>query len=133
MKIDATADEIRALVHLAELDQRSQQLSADAYRRSRDAAQRRVPRLLLDRYRSRLEGGRQPVVATIERGTCSGCHVRLPTMVEARTRRKTAVHTCPHCRRMLYVPELLDAGAAAVAEEEAPARRAARPAAGDRS
>lgn len=110
MKIEATAKEIRALLQLAELDGPGEQLALEAHRRSRVAAERRVPRLLLARYRSLIDFGRHPAVVAIERGTCTGCHLRLPTMVEYQTRRSPAVYTCPHCRRMLYTPELVRDG-----------------------
>ncbi|HJS58812.1 MAG TPA: C4-type zinc ribbon domain-containing protein [Vicinamibacteria bacterium] len=107
MKIEATAKDIRALQELSELDRGADQAGAKARRQDREAAARRVPRPLLARYELLLEAGRTPVVAAIERGACAACHVRLPTMVEYRARRSAAVHTCPHCRRMLYAPELL--------------------------
>ena len=50
-------------------------------------------------------------VAAIERASCSGYHLRLPTMVESQARRALAIHACPHCRRMLYAPELITAEA----------------------
>jgi len=106
VKIEATVKEIRALLELAELDERAERLSLEAYRRGRDEAQRHLPRPLLERYRSRFER-RRPVLVAIQRGTCSGCHVRLPTMIDYQARRAPAIHTCPHCQRMLYVPELL--------------------------
>jgi hypothetical protein len=28
-------------------------------------------------------------------------------MVESKTRRTVGLHTCPHCQRMLYAPELV--------------------------
>ena len=28
-------------------------------------------------------------------------------MVESQARRALAIHACPHCRRMLYAPELI--------------------------
>ena len=107
MKIEATAKEIRALLELAEVDQSADQPASEARRQGREAAARRVPRRLLDRYQLLLEVGRIPVVVAIERGACSGCHLRLPTMVEQMARRSPAVHTCPHCGRMLYAPELV--------------------------
>ena len=96
MKIEATAEEIRAFLDLA-----------GVRRVGREPRARRVPRRLLDRYEWLLEVGRTPAVVGIVRGSCSGCHLRLPTMVESQTRRSVAIHTCPHCQRMLYVPELL--------------------------
>jgi len=123
VKIEATAKEIRALLQLAELDRVAEQPAAEASRRSREAAASRLPRRLLDRYQLLLDVGRTPVVVAIERGTCSGCHVRLPTMVEYNTRRSAAIHTCPHCQRMLYVPELVREGSHA--DDGKSSRRAA--------
>lgn len=110
MRIDATVQEIRALLQIAELDGQAEQLAPETYRTRREASRRRVARALLDRYQALLEAGRYPVVVAIERGNCSGCHVRLPTIVEYQARRSPAIHTCPHCRRMVYASELLSKG-----------------------
>jgi predicted nucleic acid-binding Zn-ribbon protein len=118
MRIAATVPEIRALLQLAELDARAEELPLETYQSRRDASRKRVARTLLERYQTLFDAGRSPVIAAIERASCSGCHLRLPTMVESLARRSPAVHTCPHCGRMLYVPALL-------AEEES--RRAGRP------
>jgi C4-type zinc ribbon protein len=97
VKIEATADEIRALLRLAEGNGGG------------EAAQRRVPRPVLERYRMLVQAGRSPALVAVDRGTCSGCHVRLPTMVEYDVAHSLGIHTCPHCRRMIYAPELLAA------------------------
>ena len=107
MRIEATIRQIRALLELAGLDARPQESPPEACRSRREASRRRVPGALLERYQALLDSGRDPVLAAIEGGTCSGCHLRLPTMVESQARLSPAVHTCPHCRRMLYAPELL--------------------------
>lgn len=107
MKIEATAKDVRALLELAELDRGANPVGSKARAQARETAARRVPRPLLDRYELLLEVGRSPVCVAIERGACSGCHVRLPTMVADKARRSAAVHTCPHCRRLLYAPELV--------------------------
>jgi hypothetical protein len=119
VKIEATADEIRALLRLAELSEGA----------GREAAQRRVPRLLLERCRALVQAGRSPALVAVERGTCSGCHVRLPTMVEYKVVHSLGLYTCPHCRRMIYAPELL----AAPAAEAKSSRRADPVPAGGRS
>jgi predicted nucleic acid-binding Zn-ribbon protein len=111
MSIEATVQEIRALLQLAELDVQAQELSPETYGSRREASRKRVGTALLARYQTLLDAGRFPVIAAIERSGCSGCHLRLPTMVASRARRLPAVHTCPHCRRMLYAPELLSTGA----------------------
>jgi predicted nucleic acid-binding Zn-ribbon protein len=133
MSIEATTLQIASLLRLAELDAQATDLSSEAFRARREASLRRVASPLLDRYQALLDVGRAPVVAAIERGSCSGCHVRLPTMMESQARRSPAIHTCPHCRRMLYAPELLaQAGSPRErkpAKKEAPRRRAPRAAA----
>ena len=122
MRIEATAKDIRALLQLIEADQGDGRATRAAGSPSREAVARKVPRDLLARYRS-LDGRRAPVLAAIENGACSGCHMRLPTMLEYRAHQSPAIHTCPCCRRMLYVPELLGEGAHGNAKAR-PARRA---------
>jgi len=131
VKIEATAKQIRALLQLAEVDQDEGQPASEAGHRSREALASHVPRRLLDRYQLLLAVGRTPVVVAIERGTCLGCHLRLPTMIECKARCSPAIHACPHCRRMLYVPEWLREGAHPVHEKAS--QRVAPAAAGRRS
>jgi predicted nucleic acid-binding Zn-ribbon protein len=128
MRIEATVREIRALLQLAELDARAQDLPPETHQSRREASRRGVARALLERYQTLLDAGRWPVITAIEGGTCSGCHLRLPTMVESQARRSPAVHTCPHCRRMVYAPELLTAGNSrrAGSQKKAAAHRATR-------
>jgi predicted nucleic acid-binding Zn-ribbon protein len=134
MKIEATGQEIRALLQLAELDAQAQEFPSETYQSRREASRRRVAKALLERYQTLLDAGRNPVIAPIERASCSGCHLRLPTMLESQARRSHAVHTCPHCRRMLYAPELLaKEDSRAGAPQKAATRRAARASAGDAS
>ena len=114
MKIESTIPEIRALLQLAELDAQARGLPPEAFDSLRKATRRQVAGALVERYEALLEAGRSPVIVPIERASCSGCHLRLPTMVTSRARRVAAVYLCPHCRRMLYAPELLaleDSGA----------------------
>jgi predicted nucleic acid-binding Zn-ribbon protein len=135
MRIETTVREIRALLQLAELDAQAQELSPETYQSRRETCRKRVGRTLLERYQALLDGGRSPAIAAIERASCSGCHLRLPTMVESQARRSPAVHTCPHCRRMVYAPELLtaeDSGEAGSQKKGAP-HRTAHASAGERS
>jgi predicted nucleic acid-binding Zn-ribbon protein len=103
VKIEATAREIRELVELSELDQSAERSAAHS--KLREAVARRLPRRLLDRYQGLVEAGRVPVVVALVREACSGCHLRLPTMLASSARRASALHACPHCRRLLYVPQ----------------------------
>lgn len=105
MKIDATTDQIRALLRLAERDGHGRE--TDVSWRGREAALRGMPRALLERYESLVDAGRAPALVAIEAGTCRGCHVRLPTMLESSARRGPAIHSCPHCGRMLYAPQFV--------------------------
>ena len=107
MTLDATVAQIRALLTLAENDGSGKGAIPSGRVRDREALSGRLPRLLLERYELLLGAGRTPAVARIDRGACSGCHVRLPTMLESAARRSPAVHVCPHCRRLLYSPELI--------------------------
>ena len=109
MSIQATVHEIRALIELAALDVPTQVSPSEIHRSRREASRRRLASALLSCYESLLDAGRRPAVVAIERSRCSGCHLRLPTIVASQARRSPSVHTCPHCRRMLYAPELLTA------------------------
>ena len=107
MEIEATREDIRALLDLAELDWSPAPVVPEAQARAREAAERRVPEDLLTRYRWLAATGRFPVLVAVEQETCSGCHVRLATMTAYRLKRTVGIYTCPRCRRMLYAPELL--------------------------
>ena len=131
MTIEATVEDVRALLELAKADRVAHQPATEMRRPSREAAARRVPPPLMDRYQLLLHGGSTPVIVAIERGACSGCHVLLPVMLEHRASRSTAIHTCPHCRRMLYAPQLVRP--ASDADAEAPARPASPKPTGKRS
>ena len=131
MTIEATVEDVRALLELAKADRVAHQPASEMCRPSREATARRVPSPLLDRYQLLLRGGRTPVIVAIERGACSGCHVLLPVMLEHRARRSTAIHTCPHCRRMLYAPQLVRPDSNA--DVEGAARPASRKSARKRS
>jgi len=134
MKIEATGQEIRALLQLAELDAQAHAFPSETYQSRREASRRRVAKALLERYQTLLDAGRSPVIAAIERASCSGCHLRLPTILESQARHAPAIHTCPHCRRMLYAPELLaKKDSRAGAPQKAATRRAGRASAGEAS
>ena len=105
MKFEASAAEIRALLGLGQ----------------RNVSAPNLPRPLVERYQWLLGVGRSPAVVPLERGVCSGCHVRLPTMLEHRVTSSLALYTCPHCRRLLFAPGLLEASP--VAPVKAPGRR----------
>lgn len=82
VKIEATIKQIRTLLQLAELDEGADELTPEAYRQGQEALQRGLSRLLLERYHWLIDAGRTPPVVAIERGVCSGCHVRLQVASE---------------------------------------------------
>ena len=45
-------------------------------------------------------GGR--VVAQLQDGVCSGCHLKVPPQLVSEIRLQTQLFTCPHCRLMLF-------------------------------
>lgn len=135
MTIETTPQEIRALLQLAEFDVAAPELPLEAYRSRREGMRKRVSRPLLLRYQVLLEAGRRPPIVAIEAGACSGCHLRLPTMVEFRSRHRAVVFACPQCRRLIYAPQLLagehpDPGEV---QEKRTRRRTTRPSSPERS
>jgi predicted nucleic acid-binding Zn-ribbon protein len=126
LRIETTVQGLRALVQLAELDAAAPELLAETYESQRDRIWRRLAGPLRARYQTLRETGRSPVIVAIERGSCSGCHLRLPTMVESQARRSPAVHACTHCGRMLYAPEFLAHGGSRDPEARSRARTTLR-------
>lgn len=107
MKIEATREDIRVLLELIELHASAEPVVPPAAARARDAAERRLPEEILTRYRHLTAAGRYPVIVAVEREACSGCHVRLATMVVDRLKHSVGLYVCPRCQRMLYAPEIL--------------------------
>ena len=107
MKIEATREDILVLLELTELDESAEPTVPAAQARAREAAEWRLPDALLARYRWLTAAGRYPVMVAVEQEACSGCHVRVATMIAALVKRSIGIYTCPGCRRMLYAPELL--------------------------
>lgn len=123
MKIEATREDIRVLLELIELHASAEPVVPPAAARARDAAERRLPEEILTRYRHLTAAGRHPVIVAVEREACSGCHVRLATMVVDRLKHAIGIYVCPRCQRMLYAPEILAEPPAAEAAPERPRPR----------
>jgi predicted nucleic acid-binding Zn-ribbon protein len=95
--------EISALLRLAELD------AAGLGRRDeRDALVARLSPEVLEAYHRALRGGRQPAVARLVAGVCSGCYTRLHSKLDYHIRRRRGVAPCPRCLRLVYDPAWLD-------------------------
>jgi predicted nucleic acid-binding Zn-ribbon protein len=109
MKVEATREDIRVLLELIELHASAEPVMSAAAARARDAAERRLPDEILTRYRHLTAAGRHPVIVAVEREACSGCHVRLATMVVDRVKHSIGIYVCPRCQRMLYAPEIRSA------------------------
>jgi uncharacterized protein len=107
VRIDVTAEQIRLLLRLVERNGEAGEVALHAFRSCRVDVPRGLPRPVLERYRSLMEAGRCPPIVVIERGVCSGCQVRLPTMLEQQAARAPALYTCPQCRRMLYARDVV--------------------------
>jgi hypothetical protein len=45
----------------------------------------------------------------IEDGSCKGCHMRVPPQLANVLARQESVELCPHCQRLLFVPDMLAA------------------------
>ena len=126
MKIEATKEDIRLLLKLTSLDENPDSVGPAAHTRAREA-EIRLPDDLLARYRWLTGTGRYPVMVAVERETCSGCHVRLATMLVGLLKRSIGIYPCPGCRRMLYAPELLsEPKAPGSAERKARTHRSSR-------
>ena len=128
MRIEATKEEIRVLLELTELDEQHEGATAPTHARLRAAVESRLSDALLNRYRRLTASGRHPAILAVERGACSGCHVRLATMLAQLVRRSVGVYLCPGCHRMLYAPELLSAAPAEeVLKRQSASHRRSRP------
>jgi predicted nucleic acid-binding Zn-ribbon protein len=49
---------------------------------------------------------RKEAVTFVEGGTCHGCNMHVPPQLYIEIQKSKAVHTCPSCHRILYLPEL---------------------------
>jgi predicted nucleic acid-binding Zn-ribbon protein len=129
MRIEATVQQIRDLFQLAELDAQEHELPPDVYRSRREASRSRVASALLERYERLIEAGRYPALVAIDRGSCAGCHIRLPTMVESHARRSPCLLACPSCRRLVYAREHVgeERSPPEAARKKGASRRGARP------
>jgi uncharacterized protein len=77
--------------------------SVEQLRSRRDRQKERVdpPDLVLYERLRRARSGR--AVAKVERGTCQGCRITLPTTVFQRARSGLKIVQCTSCERILYV------------------------------
>jgi predicted nucleic acid-binding Zn-ribbon protein len=90
---------------LASLQAEEQDINAslEQLRARRDRQKQRVdpPDIILYERLRRARSGR--AVAKVERGTCQGCRITLPTTVFQRARSGLKIVQCTSCERILYV------------------------------
>ena len=64
-----------------------------------------VDTTLMRRYERIAMSMRRPVVP-VQAGGCTGCNMSVPPQLVSEVKRGKGVHQCPHCHRLLYVPEV---------------------------
>ncbi len=75
-----------------------------SYLSSKEERAGRVSAPLLKRY-DRISRTLRRAVVAVDGYTCSGCHMNVPPQVISEVKRGNGIHQCPHCHRLLYVPE----------------------------
>jgi hypothetical protein len=124
---------IRALEDLSATDG---QLRSDAplsdvfiktLEKRRAALRNAIPEPFLIAYDALGRVGRRPAVVPVRQAHCGGCYLRLPPQLASAIRHRQSLCSCPHCRRLLYLPappETEDSGATKAALERSPAKAA---------
>ncbi len=62
---------------------------------------------LLTRYNKICAQVRRAVVP-IRASSCGGCHMNVPPQLVSEVKRANQIHQCPHCHRLLFVPERVE-------------------------
>jgi predicted nucleic acid-binding Zn-ribbon protein len=68
----------------------------------RGEAEEVIPKPILSRYqfiRARLS---QPVVVSVDRGICKGCHISIPPQTYNVLQKGEQILSCPNCHRIIY-------------------------------
>ena len=73
-------------------------------KRKREQLAERMNDTLRDRYETMRKRKAGVAIATVQNGTCSACHVTLPTGVVNTLRAATSLVICPSCGRYLVSP-----------------------------
>jgi len=72
----------------------------------RDLLAGRVDANVLKRY-SNIRLRRGLAVVPVVKGTCQGCHMRIPPQLFIQLQRGNAIETCPTCNRIIYWDEMM--------------------------
>ena len=72
----------------------------------RDTSAGRVDPNVLKKY-SAIRMRRGLAVVPVVKGTCQGCHMKIPPQLFIMLQRGTAIETCPTCARIIYWDEIM--------------------------
>ena len=72
----------------------------------RDASAAKVDGNVLKKY-SAIRMRRGLAVVPVVKGTCQGCHMKIPPQLFIMLQRGTAIETCPTCARIIYWDEIM--------------------------
>jgi len=97
-KASARLDEIRA--ESADLEK---QLSSQ--QGAREQVFGKIPKPLQRKYQLLFERRNGLAVVQASQGACQGCNMHLPPQLFNTLLQVNDIQTCPHCNRLLYVPE----------------------------
>ncbi len=85
----------------------------------RDASAARVDANVLKKY-SAIRMRRGLAVVPVVKGTCQGCHMKIPPQLFIMLQRGTAIETCPTCARIIYWDEIMKEQALEQGEKDSP-------------
>lgn len=87
---------------LAELESRAKEATT-----GREAIVSKINPELLKRYDNVMHR-RGTAVVSVKNGVCQGCHMALAPQLAIQVQRAEAIHACRQCKRLLFVPEVVD-------------------------
>jgi predicted nucleic acid-binding Zn-ribbon protein len=62
---------------------------------------------LLKRY-DKINAQMRRALVAVESYSCGGCHMNVPPQLVSEVKRANQIHQCPHCHRLLFVPERVE-------------------------
>jgi predicted nucleic acid-binding Zn-ribbon protein len=77
-----------------------------AEKTGRDTSAARVDANVLKKY-SAIRMRRGLAVVPVVKGTCQGCHMKIPPQLFIQLQRGTVIETCPTCARIIYWDEMM--------------------------
>jgi predicted nucleic acid-binding Zn-ribbon protein len=99
MRQDLANEESSSVERVAELDRKLGNLAT-----SHKDYEANIPVEILRRYKRIQKAWLGMAVVPVDaKGSCDGCHRRLPPQLYNTLLRNDALHTCPYCNRFIYV------------------------------